>query len=275
MLCKKLHRTEEENINKGHAMAQKNVAKVIFLALTGMWVALVLACAWIPAYPVLGTPAVITFSNIIFSSLTAPILGPLWGTISGFIFGWLVPYVNPATSIGLLTFLSPTMAAMISGLFLFNRWKESALIFAIELMIWFSHPFAWYEAMPIITWQYWPVLAFIVIPPLREWIIKAIVNRDPARMPAALWCLAWIARIGGDVATGNNIAVWVLNWGVPELYPYWAPMTIYYAIADSLNCLAGAIIGTAVLLALKKANLKLLAVDVLVRKQEKLKTQVQ
>lgn len=244
-------------------MVQKYFTNTTFLALTGMWVAIVLACSWIPAYPVMGTPAVITLSNILFSSLTAPVLGPFWGTISGLIAGWLLPHVNPATSIGLLTFLSPTIAALISGLFLFKKWKEATLIFAIELIIWFAHPFAWYEAMPIITWQYWLVMAFLIIPPLRKWIIKTIALRDPTKMPMALWCLAWIARIGGDVSTGNNIAVWILGWGIPELYPYWAPMTIYYAIADSLNCLAGAIIGTAVLMTLKKANLKLVAIDFL------------
>lgn len=247
----------------------KYVSNTRFLALTGMWIALVLACAWIPAYPVLGTPAVITLSNILFSSLTSPLLGPLWGTLSGFIFGWLVPYINPTTSIGLLTFLSPTMAALMSGLVLFNKWKEATLIFALEMAIWFAHPFAWYEAMPLITWQYWLVLVFIVVPPLRRWIITSITTRNPANLPIALWCLAWVARIGGDVATGNNIAVWVLNWGIPDMYPFWAPMTIYYAIADSLNCLAGATIGTAVLLALKRTNVKILALDFLESKAKR------
>ena len=63
--------------------------------------------------------------------------------------------------------------------------------------------------------------------------------------------------------TSNNNAVWILGWGTPEMYPFWAPLTIYYAIADSLNCLAGAIIGTATLLALDKAGIKNLAIDAL------------
>jgi hypothetical protein len=155
------------------------------------------------------------------------------------------------------------MAALLSGLVLFNRWKEATIIFGLELAIWFAHPFAWYQAMPIITWNYWIVLAFIVIAPVRKWIINSIVSREPAHFMAALWCLAWIARIGGDVATGNNIGVWVLGWGTPGMYPYWAPVTVYYAIADSLNCLAGASIGTAVLLTLKRANLRVLAIDYL------------
>jgi hypothetical protein len=203
-------------------------------------------------------------SSVLHSGLTASMLGPLWGTVAGILFGWLVPYVNPTTSIGILTFLSPTIAALMSGLVLFNRWKEATAVFLIEIVIWFLHPFAWYQLMPIITWQYWLVLILIVAPPLRKWIVKSIVTRNPVNLPIALWCLAWIARIGGDVATGNNIAVWVLNWGVPELYPFWAPMTIYYAIADSLNCLGGAVIGSAVLLALQKANIKILAADFLV-----------
>ena len=244
-------------------MFQKYATRVILLALSGVWVALLLASAWIPVYPVLGTPALITLSSSLLSGLTSPLLGPLWGTISGFIFGWLVPYANPATSIGVLTFLAPTMAALMSGLVLFNRWKEATLIFALELAIWFAHPFAWYEAMPVITWQYWVVLAFIVVPPIRKWIINSIVTRNPTTLPIALWCLAWIARIGGDVVTGNNIGVWILGWGVPGMYPWWAPLTIYYAIADSLNCVMGAIIGSAVLLALKRTNLRVLAVDFL------------
>jgi len=244
-------------------MFQKYATRVILLALAGVWVALLLASAWIPVYPVLGTPAFITLSSSLLSGLTAPLLGPLWGTISGFIFGWLVPYISPTTSIGPLTFLSPTLAALMSGLVLFNRWKEATLIFALELAIWFLHPFAWYQAMPIITWQYWVVLIFIVVPPIRKWMINSIATRNPATLPVALWCLAWIARIGGDVVTGNNVAVWVLGWGVPDLYWAWAPLTIYYAIADSLNCLMGAIIGSAVLLALKRANLKVFALDFL------------
>ena len=247
----------------------KYIVNVVLVALAAVWVALLLAVTWIPAYPVLGTSAVITVANIVFSSLTAPLLGPLWGTLSGFAYGWLVPYVNPQTSIGLLTFLSPTMAALMSGLVLFNRWKEATLLFAVEMAVWFAHPFAWYEAMPLITWQYWLVLVLIVVPPLRKWIINTIATRNPSGLPVALWCLAWVARIGGDVATGNNIGVWIMGWGVPNMYPYWAPMTLYYAVADSLNCLAGALIGTGVLLALKKANLRILALDLLERKGQR------
>jgi hypothetical protein len=243
-------------------MTEKYVTNSLFLALTGVWTALMLALAVIPTYPVLGTPAMITLSGIVFSSLTTPLLGPLWGTLSGFVFGWLVPYVNPGTNMGLLTFLGPTMSALIGGLVLFSRWKEATLIFAVQMAVWFAHPFAWYQAMPIITWQYLPVLVFIIAPPIRKWIVNSIKARDnPTKLAIALWCLAWTARIGGEVAVSNNNAVWVLGWGTSDMYPYWAPVTVYYAIADSLNCLAGAIIGTAVLLALKRANIKNIAIE--------------
>ncbi len=244
-------------------MSHKYVANTIFLALTGVWTALMLVSALIPAYPILGTPAMITLSSILLAGLTAPLLGPLWGTLAGFVFGWLVSYINPASSMGLLTFLGPTMTVLMSGLVLFDRWKEATLIFVVQMVIWFVHPFASYEMMPIITWQSWLVAVLIVVPPIRKWIIKSIKTRNPASLPIALWCLAWIARIGGDVMTSNNNAVWILGWGTSEMYPFWAPLTIYYAIADSLNCLAGAIIGTAVLLALKRANIKIPAVDFL------------
>jgi len=243
-------------------MTEKYVTNSPFLALTGVWTALMLALAVIPTYPVLGTSAMITLSGIVFSSLTTPLLGPLWGTLSGFVFGWLVPYVNPGTNMGLLTFLGPTMSALIGGLVLFSRWKEATLIFAVQMAVWFAHPFAWYQAMPIITWQYLPVLVFIIAPPIRKWIVNSIKARDnPTKLAIALWCLAWTARIGGEVAVSNNNAVWVLGWGTSDMYPYWAPVTVYYAIADSLNCLAGAIIGTAVLLALKRANIKNIAIE--------------
>lgn len=231
----------------------------LHVALISVWTALLLACSFLIIYPIPGTPASITFSSVLLSSLTAPLLGPWYGTISGFIFGWLIPYVNPATSIGILTFLAPTMAALMSGLVLFNRWREATLIFICQIGIWFAHPFAWYQLMPLVTWQYWPVLVFIVVPPIRKWIISSIVSRDVKCLPIALWCLAWIARIGGDVATGNNIAVWILNWTGPGFYPYWAPMTVYYAVADSLNCVVGAIIGAGVLTALKRSGVRVTA----------------
>jgi hypothetical protein len=249
-------------------MSTKYATNSVLLALASVWTALMLALALIPAYPVLGTSATITLSGILFSALTAPLLGPLWGTLSGFIFGWLVPYVSPTTNMGLLTFLGPTLSALIGGLVLFNRWKEALLIFAVQMAVWFAHPFAWYQAMPIITWQFWLVLVLIVVPPVRKWIINSIISRNPTTMPIAFWCLAWIARIGGEVAASNNNSVWILGWGTPDMYPYWAPMTVYYAIADSLNAVAGALIGTAVILALKRANVKTLAVDSLESKKE-------
>lgn len=243
-------------------MTEKYVISSFLLALTSVWTALMLALSLIPTYPILGTPAVITLSGIIFSSLTAPLLGPFWGALSGFIFGWTVPYVNPAANMGLLTFLGPTMSALMGGLLLFNRWKETALILATQLILWFAHPFAWYELMPIITWQFIPVAAFILVPSLRKWIINTIKARNnPTKLVIALWCLAWTARIGGEVAVSNLNAVWVLGWGIPDMYPFWAPLTVYYAIADSLNSLTGAIVGAAVLLALKRTNIKMLAID--------------
>ncbi len=235
----------------------------VHLALIATWTALLLTTVFVVIYPISGTPASITFSSVLLSSLTAPLLGPLYGTMAGFIFGWLAPYVNPATSIGILTFLAPTLAALMSGLVLFNRWKEATLIMLCQIGIWLAHPFAWYQLMPLVTWQYWLVLIFVVVPPVRKWIISSIVSRNQKRLPIALWCLAWIARIGGDVITGNNIAVWILNWTGPGFYPYWAPMTLYYAVADSLNCLIGAIIGTGVLTALKRTGIRITAVDYL------------
>lgn len=245
-------------------MSRKYFTNSFLLTLTGVWTALMLALALIPTYPILGTPAVITLSGIIFSALTAPLLGPFWGTISGFLFGWLVPYINPATNMGLLTFLGPTMSALMGGLMLFNKWKEATLILVAQIVVWFAHPFAWYQLMPIITWQFVPVAIFILVPSIRKWIITTISARNnPTKLAIALWCLSWTARIGGEVAASNNNAVWILGWGVPEMYPFWAPLTVYYAIADSLNSLAGAIIGTAVLLALKRANIKTLVIDYL------------
>lgn len=244
-------------------MTQRHPAKSLFAALTSMWAALALVCALIPAYPILGTTAVITVSTILTSALTAPLLGPLWGSISGVIYGFFAPSVNPATSIGVLTFLSPTMAAVMSGLALFNRWKEASLILAAQLAIWFSHPFAWYQAMPFMTWENWLAMALIVISPVRKWMIASIAARNSISLPMALWSLAWIGRAGGDVMTGNNIYAWILGFGTPSNYGIWAPLTLYYLVADSLGCLAGALIGTAVLLALKNANIRIIAVDFL------------
>lgn len=235
----------------------------VSLTLITVWTTLLLVNSFFTIYPIPGTFVSITFSSVLLSSLTAPLLGPLYGTICGLIFGWLVPYINPATSIGVLTFLAPTLSALLSGLFLFNRWKEATLVVLCQMAIWFAHPFAWYQLMPIVSWQYLPVLVFIIVPPIRKWIIHSIVNRDRRRLPIALWCLAWIARIGGDVAVGNNIAVWILNWGTPDFYIYWAPMTIYYAIAESLNCFIGAIIGTGVLISLQKGGIRITALDFL------------
>lgn len=241
-------------------MASKYPRATASLALASMWVAIALACAFYPVYYVLGTSAMITLSSVVFSGLTAPLLGPLWGSLAGLVFGLAVPYVNSAASIGVLTFLTPTIGAVMSGLVLFNRWKEATVIFALEMAIWFSHPFAWYQDMWIVTWQYWVLLAFIIVPPIRKWIATSLVNRNPTGLTIALWCLAWVARIS-DVATGNNIAVWINNWGTPGMYAYWVPVTAYYAIAESLTCFGAALIGTAVLLALKRAGIRIIALD--------------
>lgn len=243
------------------AIVGKGTLNTIHIALISVWTALILACALLIIYPVPGTNIWITLASPLFAGLTAPLLGPLGGTISGLIFGLAVPYVNPATGgLGALTFLAPTLGAIISSLVLFNRWKEATLIFICEVAIWFAHPFAWYQFMPIVTWGYWLSLIFIIVPPIRRWIIVSIVSRDVRRLPVALWCIAWLSRVGGDTITGNNIAVWVLGWTY-DMYAFWAPMTLYYAIADFLTCLAAAVIGTSILLALKRSGIKTIAID--------------
>jgi hypothetical protein len=72
----------------------------------------------------------------------------------------------------------------------------------------------------------------------------------------------------GDVATGNNIYVWIVglgNWN--SAYGFWYPLTAYYAVADSLSCVAAATLGTGVLLALKRANIRVIALDRLMPKK--------
>jgi hypothetical protein len=249
------------------APSKKN-SNTILIALIAIWSALLLAASIIPAYPILGTGATITFSSILLSGLTAPLLGPIFGTASGLIFGMLVPYVNPLTNtFGLLTFLSPMMAALMAGLLLFNRWKEGTIILVIQVAIWLANPFAFYQLMPIVMWEYIPVFIFFLIPPVRKKIINSIVTLDKKYLAFSLWCVAWTARIGGDVITGNNISVWVMGWGTKEMYPYWAPLTAYYAVADTLNCVIGALIGAGVLIALQRSGIRITALD---RLREKL-----
>ena len=244
-------------------VAQKRINSV-YLALIAVWVAVVVVCGLFPAYPIFGTPAAITVASIVAAALTAPLLGPTWGTLAGFTYGWLIPFVNPSTLLfGPLTFLSPTMGALTSGLVLFNRWKEATLILLVQIGIWFLNPFAWYEAMPIITWEYWAALALIVTPPIRKRIIKAFRTRNPATLPIAIFCLAWIAHIGGEVLTGNNLGVWLFHFGGQANYVWWVPYTVYYAIADALGCFFGAILGTGELLSLKRANLRFISIDAL------------
>jgi hypothetical protein len=250
----------QNSVNEKTAV-KKSLIGTFQITLIVVWTGLLLAVAIVSVYPIPGTGILITLASPLSAGLTAPLLGPLAGAISGLIFGFGVPYINPATSIGVFTFLTPFIGALMSGLVLFNRWKEATLIFAVEVAVWFANPFAWYQLMPIITWGYWLAFAFIIIPPLRKWIIDSIVFRHPKSLPIALWCLAWISRVGGDTITGNNIAVWILNWTGVDWYPYWAPWTIYYAIVDFLTCTAGAIIGAAVLLALKRSGTRSLAVD--------------
>lgn len=234
--------------------------KSVFVALIAVWTALVLSVVFIPGFPVLGTSAQVSISSVLFSGLTAPLLGYLGGTVSGLISGLAGPILNPAISLGPLTFLGPTIGALVSGLFLFNRWKEAVLIFAAGLIIWFAHPFAWYQLMPIVTWQYWLALILIVIPPIRKRIINSIFSGDPKTLTIALWCLAWIARMGDVLAASNN-SIWVLEWTGAGFYPFWAPLTLYYAIADSLTALGGAIIATTILLALKRNGITIAAID--------------
>jgi len=249
-------RTKNTSISERNTMFSS-----VQLALIIVWTAILSSVVFFVIYPIPGTYASITLSSVLLSGLTAPLLGPLNGSVASFSFGWIGPFLNSSTWIGPLTFLSPTLAALMSGLVLFNRWKEATLIFVVEVVIWFAHPFAWYQLMPIVTWGYWLAMIFIIVPPVRKWIIDSIVFRNPERLPIALWCLAWISRVGGDTITGNNIAVWVLNWTGEAWYPYWAPWTLYYAIVDFLTCFAGAIIGTAVLLALKNGGVRVAAVD--------------
>jgi hypothetical protein len=163
--------------------ANKKTVNSINISLIAIWTALLLSVSFLIIYPIHGVGVTITLSSVLLNSLTAPLLGPIFGTASGLIFGLAVPIVNPSTSIGGLTFLAPTIAALMGGLVLFNRWKEALLILVIQLVVCFAHPFAWYQQMPIITWAYWLTLLIIFLPPIRKWILNTIVNRNEKYLP--------------------------------------------------------------------------------------------
>lgn len=230
----------------------------VHVAFIAMWIAILLAVSAVPAYPIPGIPGSITVASALSAGLTAPLMGPWAGLVAGLVYGLLAVTLFPYTAFfGLLTALCPFMGFFIGGLTLYNKWKWAGGVFAVLLAVWFTHPFAWENGMPLVAWEQFVALGIILIPPIRKWVIDSVVERDPKRMILALSLLGWVSRMG-DVTTGNILAVRVIEFTIIE---YWVPMIPYYAITDSLTCLLGAVVGSAVLVALKRVKIKM-AVDV-------------
>ncbi|MCD6515372.1 MAG: hypothetical protein J7L07_10650 [Candidatus Odinarchaeota archaeon] len=230
----------------------------VHIGLIIVWVAIKLAAAAIPTFPIPGLPGSLS-AAMFLKGLTGPLLGPYAGFVGGLAFGILNQFIFPYTAFfGPLTFLTNVTGFTFEGLALYPRkkgWIITVIYFIVMLLLWYFYKggAGLVGGMPLVTWEHWFAILILVIPWVRNFMQESLIKRDnPAKLFIALFLIGWVGSMANNIM-GCVLAFYMWDFTNPI---YWVPMIPYYAATDILASIIGSIVGTAVLISLKRANIR-------------------
>ncbi|MGQ4914721.1 MAG: hypothetical protein ACP6IU_08215 [Candidatus Asgardarchaeia archaeon] len=230
----------------------------VHIGLIAVWVAIKLAAAAIPTFPIPGLPGSLSAAGFL-RGLSGPLLGPYGGFLAGLAFGLLAQTIWPYTAFfGPLTFLTNVAGFTAEGLVLYPKkkgWIIVTIYYLIMLVLWYTYKggAGLVAGMPLVTWEHWFAIAIVVIPWVRNFVQESIIKRDnPMKLFIAIWLIGWVGAMANNIM-GCVLAFYMWDFTNPI---YWVPMILYYAIEDFITSTIGAIVGTAVLISLMRARVR-------------------
>jgi len=230
----------------------------VHIGLIAVLIAIKLAAAAIPTFPVPGLPGALSAAGFL-RGLTGPLMGPIGGFVVGLVFGVLAQTIWAHTAFfGPFTFLTNVAGSSVEGLVLYPKkkgWIIAEIYFIVMLLLWYFYKggAGLVGGMPIVTWEHWFAIILLGLPWTRKLMQDAIIKRDdPKKLFIGIWFIGWIGAMGNNIM-GNVLAFYMWDFTNPI---YWVPMTGYYAVIDVLYSTVAAIVVSAILISLKRANIR-------------------
>lgn len=225
-----------------------------------IWGALLGVSSLIPVVIFVGSEG----GNFALSTSLAPIiglvLGPYGGFVAGLVGGTIGMFLNPAAYyMGVGNILDVAMAALVAGWIVNKRWYFSAGLIAVMAIAFNVIPYYLLNLYPqpidpavhLSMWFYYLGLAVLCV---TGWNIlpKWIKGTNPAKLFVAAWIIVWVG-----VAPGHLLG-WIA-YDILYLFPVASAILVgtYIMPIQRLEILTlGALIGAAILVALKRAGLR-------------------
>lgn len=238
----------KEGIYMSKNLEVQDVKRNVHPAIIAAWASFIAISGLLPVLPVFGTGATFSLADSIVV-LGGVLFGPIAGAIAAATGGFIGQLLAPQSAVfGVITFVCPTIAALIAGLLMKRKWAYVIGIFVILTILWFLLPLgrdAWF--VPAVNIG----ITLILIVPAATWGVNQISSKDPKKMFIGVSLISFIGAQASS-ALGNLMALPM--FALPRevwlgVLPIMTPQRILFGIL-------AAVIGVPLLLGLPKIGVQ-------------------
>jgi hypothetical protein len=236
-----------------------NTSRIVDLSLTGIFGALIAISYLVPIGAMIGGTSIFSLSWIV-ETITGILLGPYYGGGAGLLGGIVGNLFKPSPFLPFAIFL-PAIAALVSGLIVWNLWPIAAIVLAALISLWFLMP------VPGTPWpselfvsSVWPAALFhifaLVIIVFLGWKLAKVVRQGKGTYYLLVGVAWMLIAYCGDITRhvlGNILSVAVFSLP-PAGFLLVIPDTL---VEQTMYAFFSAIIGVPLLYAIRTANLEI------------------
>jgi len=125
------------------------------IAHVGIFAALYTVIGMIPAFPLVGSSATMSFSEVL-KPFNGIFLNPYYGFLATGIGAFVLSLINPSLPFGFAYFIVPAVGSLQAGFLAYKKWKEGAILLGALIFLWYLFDTG------RIVW-YYPFLHFLAL----------------------------------------------------------------------------------------------------------------
>ena len=211
------------------------------IAVSGVMAALIIMAGFFPAVPLFGMGKVITVGAVIIpiiGILLGPVIGGYAALVGALIGQTIAPY---GAVFGFLTFIPPTLGAVIAGLLSHKKWKYAVLLMGSLVLLWYGTG----VGVQLFYFPYLHLLAVLIILLWRERL-----SRFDAHPLFTVFLICFCAILADHMA--GNLVFFVVSNPTKAMF---SAVLVQYSVERTLMALFSAIIGVGVLTILREVKI--------------------
>ncbi len=106
------------------------------IAYVGIFAALYTVIGLIPAFPLVGSSATMSFSEVL-KPFNGIFLNPYYGSLATGIGAFVLSLINPSLPFGPAYFIVPAVGSLQAGFLAYKKWKEGTVLLGALIVIWY------------------------------------------------------------------------------------------------------------------------------------------